>query len=234
MNISGTATLRAPVDAVYAALTDPAVLVATIPGCSTLEETGPDAYTMVVTAGVASIKGTYRGEVALTDQQPPHAFVLKASGSGAPGTVSAEAKVRLDDAGDGTTTLTYDADAIVGGMVGGVGQRVLSGVARKTANEFFTAVDQVLLSGGLPVAGAPAATGVALSEAPVGPVPSTASISPSTVDGEPRRFVRSAPESRGFPGGDAVLGALVGAGAALAGVVVGALIARRPRRSPRS
>jgi carbon monoxide dehydrogenase subunit G len=233
MNISGTATLRAPVGAVYAALTDPAVLVATIPGCSSLEETGPDAYTMVITAGVAAVKGTYRGEVALTDQQAPHGFVLKASGSGAPGTVSAEAKVHLDDGGDGTTTLTYDADAVVGGMVGGVGQRVLAGVARKTANEFFAAVDRVLVDGGTPPT--PLSTvdegrGVApgLVEVPAAGSPAVSAAA------APRTFTRptGAGGSAGLPGGDVAVGALIGAGAALAGVLVGALIARRPRRSP--
>src|SRR5690242_1650875 len=143
MKISGEATLHAPVDKVYAALNDPAVLVRTIPGCERLERVGPDAYTMVVTAGVASVKGTYTGDVALTDQDPPYGFTLKASGAGGPGTVSSTARVKLAG-GDGTTTLTYDADAVVGGMVGGVGQRVLTGVAKKTAAEFFAAVDGVL------------------------------------------------------------------------------------------
>jgi carbon monoxide dehydrogenase subunit G len=221
MNISGTATLHAPIDAVYAALNDPAVLVRTIPGCERLERVGPDAYTMVITAGVASVKGTYRGEVALTDQEAPHGFVLKASGSGAPGTVSAEAKVRLTAADGGTTTLTYDADAIVGGMVGGVGQRVLSGVARKTANEFFAAVDAAL-------APPPADLGLVRAD--------QRSDHPekSKID-EPVAFVRPpAPARAGMPGGDVAVGALIGAGAALAGVLVGALLARRPRRSGRS
>ena len=47
-----------PARAVWAALNDPAVLVRTIPGCQQLEEVGPDAYRMTLTAGVASIKGT--------------------------------------------------------------------------------------------------------------------------------------------------------------------------------
>ena len=63
----------------------------------------------------------------------PHAFLLKASGSGAPGTVSTEVRVSLAES-DGVTLLTYDADAVVGGPVGGVGQRILAGVAKKTAN----------------------------------------------------------------------------------------------------
>ena len=144
MKVSGTARLNAPVEQVWQALNDPAVLVRTIPGCEQLEAVGADRYRMTVTAGVASIKGTYLGDVELADQQPPGAFTLRASGAGAPGTVQADVKVRLDDAGDGGTTLTYDADAVVGGPVGGVGQRMLAGVARKTAGEFFRAVDDVL------------------------------------------------------------------------------------------
>ena len=71
MKVTGSATLNAPREEVWAALNDPAVLVRTIPGCQQLEEVGPDAYRMTLTAGVASIKGTYQGDVALTDQEQP-------------------------------------------------------------------------------------------------------------------------------------------------------------------
>jgi carbon monoxide dehydrogenase subunit G len=153
MKVSGQATLHAAVDTVYATLHDPAVLVRTIPGCERLEQVGPDAYRMAVSAGVAAIKGTYAGDVRLTPRDPPNSFLLTASGSGAPGTVSAEVRITLAES-DGGTVLTYDADAVVGGPVGGVGQRILAGVAKKTAGEFFAAVDDVLT--GAPVeAGAP-------------------------------------------------------------------------------
>jgi carbon monoxide dehydrogenase subunit G len=226
MKITGEATLHAPVEKVFAALNDPAVLVRTIPGCHQLERVGPDAYRMTVSAGVAAIKGTYAGEVLLTDQQPPHAFVLKASGAGSPGTVSAEVQVRLHGDGNGTTTLTYNADAVVGGMVGGVGQRVLASVARKTAGEFFAAVDGVL-------------AGVTLEASSEEGAPLTAYSStgaPSSGTGEAYRaeaasavFTRPAPPTRAFPGGDFAAGVLFGAAAALAGVIVGGLIARRHR-----
>jgi uncharacterized protein len=150
VKVSGDATLHAPIERVWQALNDPAVLVRTIPGCERLEATGPDSYAMTVTAGVASIKGTYSGEVKLSDQRPPASFVLSASGAGAPGTVSTEVQVQLSQV-DGATRLTYDADAVVGGMIGGVGQRMLTGVAKKTAGEFFAAVDDVL-AGKVPAA----------------------------------------------------------------------------------
>jgi hypothetical protein len=88
---------------------------------------------MTVTAGVASVRGTYAGDVRLTDHRAPHGFVLRASGSGAPGTVSADVTVDLAPGADGTTLLTYDADAVVGGMIGGVGQRLLTGAPKAGA-----------------------------------------------------------------------------------------------------
>ncbi|GHH64437.1 hypothetical protein GCM10017673_07110 [Streptosporangium violaceochromogenes] len=155
MKLAGSAVLGADRDLVWSALQDPAVLVRTIPGCERLEETGDGTYRMTVTAGVASIKGVYRGEVALADPEAPHRFVLRARGQGAPGTVEATVRVRLSEV-DGGTRVDYDAEAVIGGMIGGVGQRMLGSVARKTAGDFFSAVESHL-SGVVPPSGAPPA-----------------------------------------------------------------------------
>lgn len=213
MKISGEATVRGSVEQVYAALNDPAMLVRTIPGCERLERVGPDAYTMVVSAGVAAVKGTYAGEVVITDQRAPHELVLKASGSGAPGTVSAEARVRLAAGDDGTTTVTYDADAVVGGMVGGVGQRVLTSVARRTAAEFFAAVDEALTGPAPSAAEAPVETAAPSAAEAVSPVVFTRPV---------------AERARG--GRDLTVGIAVGALTALVGVAVGVLITRGQHR----
>ena len=144
MKVEGAAVLNAPVDKVWDALLDPSVLVATIPGCERLEATGENAYAMTVTAGVATIKGTYAGTCELSDLTPHESLLLKASGSGAPGTVGADVRVRFTDRGDGTTGLAYEADAVIGGMIGGVGQRMLTSVSKRMAGEFFGSVDRVL------------------------------------------------------------------------------------------
>ena len=205
MKVSGSATLHAPVEKVYAALNDPAVLVRTIPGCERLERAGEDAYKLTVTAGVASVRGTYAGDVRIADQRPPTAFVLRASGAGAPGTVSADVQVRLAPGDDGTTALSYDADAVVGGMIGGVGQRMLAGVAKRTAGEFFAAVDEVL-------------TGAAPRPAEEAAVP--AAVGQQTVFTAP-------PRAPGPFGGQLAAGVALGAAAALLGVLVGGWVARR-------
>lgn len=225
MKVSGSATLHAPREQVWTALNDPAVLVRTIPGCQRLEAIDTDAYRMTITAGVASIKGVYTGEVRLTDQQPPDRFVLKAAGSGGPGTVSADVLVSLGDDG-GTTTLAYDADAIVGGMIGGVGQRMLTGVAKKTAGEFFSAVDDVL-TGKAP---APTATAGQQGDGqPAGTL--TGADSPASA---PQVFeAPGAAAALAAPGtsGGFLQGALVGAASALAGALVGGWLSGRRRRT---
>lgn len=213
MKVTGSATLNASREQVWSALNDPAVLVRTIPGCQQLEEVGPDRYRMTIIAGVASIKGTYLGDVSLTDHDEPGAFTLKASGAGAPGTVSADVKVTLADLGGGTQ-LDYDADAIVGGMIGGVGQRVLTGVAKKTAGEFFRAVDDVLTGKALEIP----APREALAGLPAGAAPAPAA---------PGIYTAPAAPAAPLAGPDFVKGAVFGAVVALAGVLVGGLVTRR-------
>ena len=213
MKVTGSAILHAPADRVWAALNDPAVLVRTIPGCQALEAAGPDRYRMTITAGVASIRGSYSGDVELADPRPPASFTLRASGSGAPGTVRADVRVTLEPDGDNATQLRYDAVAEVGGAVGGVGQRVLGGVAKRTAGEFFAAVDAALNEPAAPAA----ATGTDRPEP--GDVQRAA---------RGRTFVRPArgTAAADLPGGQGA-GFLLGAAVALAGVLVGWRIGRR-------
>ena len=212
MKIAGSATLRAPIDRVFEALNDPAVLVRTIPGCQQLEETSPDNFTATIYAGVASIKGVYQGKVVLTDRQAPESFRLKASGAGAPGTVDADVLVQLFELPDGGTRLDYDADALVGGMIGGVGQRMLGGVAKKTARDFFKAVDADLNG-----------ENAASSTQPSHPVEAqnaeAAHITP------PKVFTAPAGAKPGIVG-DFTAGVALGAVVALVGVLIGSRAAR--------
>ena len=215
MKISGVATLNAPPAKVWAALNDPAVLVATIPGSERLEPTGPDSYRITVTAGVASIQGTYTGEVSLSDKHEPSSFVLTARGAGSPGTVSTTVQVTLVDAADGRTELSYDADAVIGGMIAGVGQRMLSSVAKKMAGQFFASVDDVLT--GAAIAGRPQEVALPGAGQPASAAQPTSYMAPRPAAADGQTFTR---------------GVLVGAGVALAGVAVGALLGRRSRLCP--
>jgi carbon monoxide dehydrogenase subunit G len=210
MKVNGSALLQAERERVFDALLDPAVLVGAIPGCESLQPLGDDRYLMTVTAGVASIKGTYDGEVSLSDKVAPESFTLRAKGSGAPGTVDATCRVVLRETDGQATRLEYDADAVVGGVVGGVGQRMLTGVAKKMAGQFFGNVDDVLCgrrAAGVVEGGAPA---------------------PTTAADTAQAAV--VPAARGPVRADArnpLAAAAVGAVIALAGVLVGWAVGRR-------
>jgi uncharacterized protein len=161
VNLDGSAVLSADPDRVWAVITDPAVLARTIPGCETLEQVGDDEYRMNVSVGVGAIRGTYAGEVKLTDQQRPKSYVMHASGAGAPGNARATVTINLEQGEAGTTTLTYSADAVIGGPVAGVGQRMITGVAKRMAGQFFKAIDDELTGAVVPIASAPSAAAAA-------------------------------------------------------------------------
>jgi len=217
MKFTGDATLHAPVTKVWDALLDPAVLVATIPGCERLEATGENAYAMTVTAGVAAIKGTYSGSCKLSDLQPHQSLVMKLQGAGAPGTIGADVSVGFADAGDGRTTITYDADAVVGGMVGGVGQRMLTSVSRRMAGEFFGNVDSAIAG---ELVGAAAGPDGAAAPAGAGPAGS-AETQPGVFVAPPKATARVGSSD------DLLKGIAIGAGLVLLGVVVGSVFGRR-------
>ena len=219
MNLDGSAILHADPDRVWSVITDPAVLARTIPGCESLEKTGDDEYKMNVSVGVGAIRGTYAGEVKLSDQQRPSSYVMHASGAGGPGNVRATVTINLEPSGDNGTALTYSADAVVGGPVAGVGQRMISGVAKRMAGQFFKAIDDELTGAVVPIAAAPSA--VAAGEAAAVAAPAAAG---------PQVFAGRAPAAAGPLGGDIqtlLLGAGVGALLTLLGVLVGYRMGRR-------
>jgi uncharacterized protein len=202
MKISGSNVIEQPVDKVWDALLDPRVLVATIPGCERLETTGDNQYAMTVTAGVAAIKGTYNGSCTLSDLQEHQSLVMRLSGAGAPGTVDATVNVAFSEPAPGQTRIAYDADAVVGGMVGGVGQRMLSSVSKRMAGEFFGNVGQ------------------AIAQPPsVEPVETTAAGAPAFTAPAKQRGLGSMD--------DFVKGIAVGAGLVVLGVVIGSVFGRR-------
>ncbi|HEU4512234.1 MAG TPA: carbon monoxide dehydrogenase subunit G [Nocardioidaceae bacterium] len=214
MKLAGEAVLNAPVQNVWNALLDPNVLVRSIPGCERLEVTGENAYGLTVNAGVAAIRGTYSGRCELTQLEPLESLMLKAACAGGPGTIAADVKVGFTDNGDGTTLLRYDADAEVGGAIGGVGQRMLTSVSKRMAGEFFGNVEQALT--------APAAAPPLGAAEAVAPAPSPEAGAPQVG----QAFV-APPRPAAVASGDFMKGLLVGGGLVLAGVVAGALAARR-------
>jgi len=101
-----------------------------------MNEVAPDQFEAVMKVGVASVKGTYKGKVAIKDKQAPSHYVLSGQGSGGPGFMQGDVAIDLEER-DGQTLLKYSTDAKIGGLIASIGQRMMSGVAKMMVDQFF-------------------------------------------------------------------------------------------------
>jgi carbon monoxide dehydrogenase subunit G len=145
MKLEGAYEIPVPRERVYAAFLDPEILRQAIPGCEKLEAIGNGEYKATLKIGVAAVKGTFEGKVRLFDQHPPESYRMGVEGSGGPGFIRGETQISLSDAAGGTK-VSFTADMQVGGLIAGVGQRMLGGVSKMMADQFFIKMGQLLQS----------------------------------------------------------------------------------------
>jgi len=143
MKIDGSHDVPAPRQKVWEAFLDPEVLRQAIPGCEKLEAIGNDEYKATMKVGVGAVKGTFEGKVSILDKQPPDSYRLAVEGTGGPGFVRGNTLITLSDI-PGGTRVTYAADVQVGGLIAGVGQRMLGGVSKMMADKFFSRMGELL------------------------------------------------------------------------------------------
>lgn len=138
MKLSGTRQLSAKPAVVWAKLNDIEVLKRCIPGCESLEATGPNQMKAIAALKVGPMAVRFTGDVELSDLDPPNGYRISGKGSAGPaGMASGGATVKLE-AKDGGTLLTYDVDANVGGKIAQLGARLIDATAKQMAEKFFS------------------------------------------------------------------------------------------------
>jgi carbon monoxide dehydrogenase subunit G len=143
MKIEGSHDVPAPRQKVWDAFLDPAVLREAIPGCEKLEAIGNDEYRATMKVGVAAVKGTFEGKVGIQDKRPVDSYRLAVEGAGGPGFVRGSTLIAFSDI-EGGTRVSYSADVQIGGLIAGVGQRMLGGVSKMMADKFFAKMGELL------------------------------------------------------------------------------------------
>lgn len=137
MEIKGEYKVAAPREKVFAALNDVSVLKSCIPGCESLEKTSDNEMTAKVRLRIGPVSASFTGKVTLSDIDPPNGYKISGEGQGGvAGFAKGGAVVTLREDG-ADTILNYDVDAQVGGKIAQVGARLITGTARKLADEFF-------------------------------------------------------------------------------------------------
>lgn len=137
MDFSGEYMIPSTKQKVWDALNDPEVLKQCIDGCEELNKDSDSEFSARVTAKVGPVRAKFSGKVTLSDIDPPNGYKISGEGQGGvAGFAKGGAAVKLEDS-DGGTKLTYTAEAEVGGKLASVGSRLVEGVAKKTADDFF-------------------------------------------------------------------------------------------------
>ena len=142
MEMTGEQLIPAAQAEVWRGLNDPETLKSCISGCESIERLSDTEYTVVTTAAIGPVKAKFRGKLLLADLNPPNSYTLFFDGQGgAAGFGKGSAKVSLAAEGAGTR-MSYAVKAQVGGKLAQIGSRLIDGVAKKLADDFFSAFNQ--------------------------------------------------------------------------------------------
>ena len=139
LDIGGEEIFEVPIETLWRALNDPAVLVKCIPGCKEMIPDGEDRFKLILNLKVASVGGSFEGEISLADKLPPAQCKVAVSGEGSLGQGSGVAAFSLEAQPAGTL-MRYSGEGEIGGLVAGVGQRILKRVSKYLIGQFFKAL----------------------------------------------------------------------------------------------
>jgi carbon monoxide dehydrogenase subunit G len=137
MDMDGERLIDAPRERVWAALNDPEILKACIPGCETLERISDTEMKATAAIKIGPVAAKFAGKVTLSDIDAPNGYKISGQGqSGAAGFAKGGAQIRLKDDGAGTL-LSYTVQAQVGGKLAQAGGRLIDATAKSMADQFF-------------------------------------------------------------------------------------------------
>ena len=137
MEMTGQQVVPLPQAQTWEALNDTAVLKSCIPGCESLEQVADNRYALTMTSRIGPVSARFKGIMTLESIEAPRAYTMVFEGQGGvAGFAKGQAAVTLEENGEGTV-LAYTVKAMIGGKLAQLGARLIDGVARKLAEDFF-------------------------------------------------------------------------------------------------
>ena len=136
--------IEASRESVWLALNDTAILQQAMPGCESFEKTGENTFEAKLVTKIGPVKSRFKFDVSLSDLDPPRGYTISGAGQGgAAGFAKGAATVTLSEQ-EGATVLAYHVQANVGGKLAQLGARLIDGVAKKMADDFFENFKQLV------------------------------------------------------------------------------------------
>ena len=144
MQVSGEHILNASPSIVWAMLMDMDTLVKVMPGISHLEKTGDNSYKSTFEIKLGPVNGSFTGNLLLGDLKEPSGFTLRVSQSNTMGNANSVIKISLLPVDNNQTAIAFDGDVKLYGLLAGIGQRVIGGVLKTLAKQFFENMEKEL------------------------------------------------------------------------------------------
>jgi carbon monoxide dehydrogenase subunit G len=139
----GVVTIKAPIEKVWASLTDPNFVSQCAPGLESMQVVVPDKqFNVVAAVGFGAIKVRFNVDVEWVELRSPDYAKVKAHGKGQDSSVDVVSEMRLSSEPDGTTTLKWNADTAIIGSIASLAARLMGGITKKMSGAFFDCVKE--------------------------------------------------------------------------------------------
>jgi carbon monoxide dehydrogenase subunit G len=136
LKIEGSHTIPFDQARAYTMLQDPEVLARSMPGCDHMEKIAEDEYQLKMKMAISAVQGLFAGKIRVADKNPPNQFRLIVEGTGKVGFMKGDGLLTLTPAGN-STEVHYEGEVQIGGMIAGVGQRLLESTSKFMIKKFF-------------------------------------------------------------------------------------------------
>jgi uncharacterized protein len=144
MEFSGTQTIGAPIEQVWAYLFDVNKVAACAPGFQSLEVLGDEQWKAVISVGVGPVKAKFTFDVTRPEMHEPDHMVVKGRGKAPGSAVEMSGDMHLTPVEAQQTRMDWSAQVVVNGTIASVGARLLQGTAEKLTGQFFDCLKQKL------------------------------------------------------------------------------------------
>lgn len=147
MEFSGDFTVDGSPEKLWKYFTDPDILMDCAPGCNKMVLESPSHIVAGLSVGVGSVKPSFDVEAIVTECDRPNRLEIQATGEASRNSFDVTAWQELHDNGDGTTTVSWQANAEISGIIASMGERAIGSVADKLVNEFFQDLEEHVNTG---------------------------------------------------------------------------------------
>lgn len=137
MEFSGTQTIAAPIEKVWAFLMDVNNVASCAPGFQSLEVLGEEQWKAVVAVGVGAVKAKFTLNVTRPEMREPEHMTMKGRGKAPGSAVDLSGDMHLSTIDTGDTQMDWKASVVVSGTIASVGARLLQGTAERLTGQFF-------------------------------------------------------------------------------------------------